>query len=265
MKQIQTGFPLTGLCDIVSHAHTTGSTNTDARELITLHPDADTILRTADTQTGGRGRQGKSFASPEGGLYMTLVLKTDTPLSSVVNVTSCAAVAVARALASFGVECGIKWVNDIYRNGRKLAGILVESINDYETMRSRYLILGIGVNVKHNIFPAGIEAVTLEEEGFSIAPAELCAAIVRELLAVRDAGFDFSQYAEEYRRRSIVLGQEVFFLRNGETMTGTAESIDDRGGLNVRVGKILHTLDSGEITLRVIRSFSEIDKRSEPI
>jgi len=239
------------LCTIVSCTDVTGSTNTDARALLAQFPDADTILLTADRQTGGRGRQGKSFVSPEGGLYMTLVMKTGAPLESVVNVTSCAAVAAARALARQGIPCGIKWVNDLYLNGAKLAGILVESVNDYAAMRSEAVILGIGVNVSRNIFPEGIRAVSLEEAGYSADPEKLCADIVRELLNIRGNGFDFARYADEYRRRSIVLGNDVYFLKNGETISGTAEAIDDRGGLLVRVGNAVHTLDSGEITLRV--------------
>lgn len=239
------------LCDVVSCADETVSTNTDARTLLAEHPEAGTILRTADRQTGGRGRQGKSFESPEGGLYMTLVMKTGAPLSSVVNVTSCAAVAAARALAEQNIPCGIKWVNDIYLSGAKLAGILVESVNDYTAMRSEYVIIGIGVNVAKNIFPDGVNAVSLEEAGFSVDTEELCTAIVRELLKIRENGFNFALYADEYRSRSIVLGQEVMYLRDGETHYGVAEAIDGRGGLVVRVGGELHTLDSGEITLRI--------------
>lgn len=242
---------LNGVCTVVSCARETGSTNTDARALIAEFPDADTILRTADIQTGGRGRQGKSFVSPEGGLYMTLVLKTDAPLESVVNVTSCAAVAVSRALAKFGADCGIKWVNDLYLNGGKLVGILVESVNDYTAMRSEYAIIGVGVNVRRNIFPDGIHAVTLQDAGFDVDAAELCAEIVRELLKIRENAFDFSLYADEYRRRSIVIGRDVMFSRNSTTMYGTAEAIDERGGLVVRIGEERCTLDSGEITLRI--------------
>ncbi len=239
------------LCTVVSCADETGSTNTDARALLAEFPDADTILCTADRQNGGRGRQGKAFVSPEGGLYMTLVMKTGAPLESVVNVTSCAAVAAARALSEQGISCGIKWVNDLYLNGAKLAGILVESVNDYQTMRSEAVILGIGINVARHSFPEGIHAISLEEAGYSVDPEQLCADIVRELLKIRENGFDFTRYADEYRKRSIVLGKDVYFLKNGETLYGTAETINERGGLLVRVGDALHTLDSGEITLRL--------------
>ncbi len=245
-------MPYTSLpVDIVSHVRTTVSTNTDARAMLTEHPSADSILRVADIQTGGRGRQGKSFHSPEGGLYMTLALRTHLPLNSVVNVTSCAAVAVARALDSFGADVGIKWVNDLYLGGGKVTGILAESVNDYAAMRSEYVLIGVGVNVRRNIFPEGIPAVTLEEAGIGADIPALCAKITRELLVLRENGFDFSLYADEYRRRSVVLGRDVMFVRNGETFSGVAEAIDERGGLVVRVGDALRTLDSGEITLRV--------------
>jgi len=244
---------LGGICGIVFCTDVTGSTNTDARGFLAKHPEADTILLCADRQTGGRGRQGKSFESPEGGLYMTLVMRTGAPLSSVVNVTSCAAVAAVRALAEWDVPCGIKWVNDIYLNGRKLAGILVESVNDYASMRSEYVIIGIVVNVARNIFPDGVPAVSLEEAGYAVGREELCAAIVRELCAIRSCGFDFARYADEYRAHSIVLGRDVTFRdrRDGSETHGIAEAIDGRGGLIVRVGGETVTLDSGEITLRV--------------
>ncbi|MGN1345525.1 MAG: biotin--[acetyl-CoA-carboxylase] ligase [Eubacteriales bacterium] len=251
MNEEKLNHLLDGACSIVSCVRETSSTNTDARALLAECPGADTILRTADLQTGGRGRQGKTFVSPEGGLYMTLAMRTGVPLASVVGVTSCAAAAAARALAPWGIDCGIKWVNDLYLNGAKLAGILVESVNDYAAMRSEAILIGIGVNVKRNLFPAGVHAISLEEAGFSVDRTELCAGIVRELLDIRRTGFDFSVYADEYRKRSIVLGRNIVFVRDGKETVGRAEGIDEHGGLLVRCGTKLQTLNSGEISLRV--------------
>ncbi len=247
---------LGGICGYVRAVSETGSTNVDARALI-ADPDfrraeVDAALLTADCQTGGHGRQGKRFISPYGGLYMTLIMRTDVPIESVVNVTSCAAVAVARAVArTSGADCGIKWVNDIYLNGAKLSGILAESINDYTSMKSEYVIIGIGVNVNNSGFPEGLCAVSLRDAGFSVDIGDLCAAITRELIGIRATGFDFSKYAEEYRSRSIVIGREIMFTKNGAVMYGTAESINEHGGLVVRCGDETCVLDSGEITVRV--------------
>lgn len=241
-----------GLADILYSVDITSSTNTDARRLISEKPNADIILCTADMQTGGRGRQGKTFASPAGGLYMTVAMKTGLPLLSAVGATSCAAVALAHALETQGVSCGIKWVNDIYLNGAKLAGILTESVNDYKTMRSEYIIIGIGVNVAQVSFPHDVRAVSLEEAGYTVSPEELCADIVRELTKFRKNGFDFASCADEYRKLSTVLGREVMYIRDGVQYFGTAMTIDEHGGLTVRgEDGQTHTLDSGEITLRV--------------
>ena len=234
---------------------TTVSTNADARELISSGMTGPTLI-VADRQTGGRGRQGKTFLSPEGGLYMTLVYRSDMPLASVIPMTSAAAVGVCRAISQVaGAECGIKWVNDIYYDGKKLAGILVESINNYAEMTSDYLIIGVGINMTtapdvENI--GGVTTAALADEGYAVEVETLCAKIVGELLAIRNSGYYFPAYIDEYRRRSVVLGREITFTQNGETFAGTAESIGENGELIVRSGDALVTLSSGEISVRVI-------------
>ena len=235
---------------------TTVSTNADARELIGSGMTGPTLI-VANRQTGGRGRQGKTFLSPEGGLYMTLAYRSEVPLESVIPMTSAAAVGVCRAISEVaGAECGIKWVNDIYYDGKKLAGILVESINDYVEMTSDYLIIGIGINMAtapdvENI--GGVTSAALADEGYDVEVETLCAKIVGELLAIRNSGYYFPAYIDEYRRRSVVLGREITFTHDGETCIGTAESIGENGELIVRSGDALVTLASGEISVRVIR------------
>ena len=244
----------------VIHKKSTVSTNSDARELIAQGMDG-TVLIVADSQTGGRGRQGKSFLSPEGGLYMTLAYRADVPLSSVIPMTSAAAVGVCRAISDVaGAECGIKWVNDIYYEGKKLAGILVESINDYADMTSDYLIIGIGINMTtapnvENI--GGVTSAALADEGYDVEVETLCAKIVGELLAIRNSGYYFPAYIDEYRRRSVVLGREITFTRSGETFSGIAETIGENGELIVRCGDETVVLSSGEISVRVIHDESE--------
>ncbi len=242
------------LCDVkIISKSVTVSTNTDARELI-LSGECGDILITADSQSGGRGRQGKSFLSPEGGLYMTLAMRCGYPISEAVSVTSCAAVAVCRAIEEVcGIVCGIKWVNDIYLGGGKLAGILVESVNDYGRMVSEYLIIGIGVNIDHSpeIVDASYNAVSLAEHGADVSRDRLCHAIARHLLGIRENGFDFGRYIDEYRSRSVVLGHEITFTQNGQSYDGKAVGIDSRGGLIVESGGVQTTLDSGEISVGI--------------
>ena len=230
----------------------TGSTSSDARKFADTNPSSPALF-VADRQTGGRGRQGKSFISPEGGLYMSLLLPVNMPIRQTIGATSCAAVAVRRAIRNVsGAECGIKWINDLYLSGGKLCGILAESVNDYETMTSRYLIIGVGINMTTapELNDPSTRAVSLWECGYSASKEELCAEVVHELMKTYRLGFDFSIYAEEYRSHSILLGQEISFLRNGATEYGVAQSITDRGALEVRCQDKTVILDSGEVTVR---------------
>lgn len=184
----------------------TGSTNNDAKEMIDSSP-ADTLI-TSEKQTGGRGRQGKSFSSPEGGLYMTLLLRCGMPITTAVGATSCSAVAVSRAIKNVcGIDTGIKWVNDIYAGGKKLCGILTEAVNDYSRGISEYLVIGIGINVLSTpVVPSSsVECTCLSELGSAASREELCAGIARELISMRDKSFDFSLYSEEYAARSVVI------------------------------------------------------------
>lgn len=96
-------------------------------------------LVVAEYQSGGRGRAGHTFYSPKGGIYMSLILRPSFPDFTLI--TPAAAVAVCKAVSDLGFDCGIKWVNDIYKNGKKVCGILTES-----NINSGWAVLGIGIN-----------------------------------------------------------------------------------------------------------------------
>lgn len=230
---------------------TTVSTNSDGKELLRRGASRPTLIVSGE-QTGGRGRQGKTFLSPAGGLYMTLVLPVDIPLSDSAAVTSCAAVAVCRALEGFGAECGIKWVNDIYSCGRKLCGILVEAENDYSAMRTKSLVIGIGINFALSPSTGGdVSPISLSELGCTADMAEVCSSVVHGIMEMHRDGFDFSVVREEYIRRSLVLGREITFIENGTPHTGFGESIGEMGELIVHSAGETVVLSSGEISLRL--------------
>ena len=233
----------------------TGSTNNDAREMIKYRPN-DTLI-VAEEQTSGRGRQGKSFISPNGGLYMTLLVRCSLPIKEAVGATSCSAVALVRALKKLcGLDAQIKWVNDIYVGGKKLCGILTEAINDYDRDITEYLIIGIGVNITSSpkidsLAPNSVETVSLNELGVYISREELCAEITNELLLLRESRFEFSSVADEYTSRSAVIGREITFIKNGAAHNGQALGIDKNGALIVESGGECFLLDSGEISVRL--------------
>ncbi len=228
----------------------TGSTSTDLKNM----PDeGNDILITAEHQTGGRGRQGKSFSSPAGGLYFSILLHCSMPMEDAARSTSCAAVAVTRAIEkTAGVRAGIKWINDIYAGGGKICGILCEAVNDYSTLTTEKLIFGIGINVASAPkITADYRTASLSDLGVQADREILCAEIVKNLMEMRDGGFNFSLYREEYISRSIVLGKKITYTQNGVTKSALAEGINEVGGLVVLGGDDRTTLSSGEISVRL--------------
>ncbi len=213
----------------------------------------------ANGQSEGRGRLGRSFFSPSStGVYMTLLLNAPRNSERFALMTSLCAVAVADAIISvLGVGVGIKWVNDLYLNERKVAGILAESF--LSPKGERYVSLGIGINLCTADFPADIadKAGALFEytdnsdktsEALRLTLAfEICKKMIRALGAD-----DVSAYMERYRQLSCVMGKRVGFTDGGEVSYGVAVGITDMGALVVELeGGGVAELSSGEISLFV--------------
>lgn len=226
----------------------TDSTNNQAKRLINEGKN-ENLLVCAGRQTAGRGRQGKSFYSPEGsGIYMSLVIHPDSSLQNAVTATTAAAVAVCRAIEALtDITPQIKWVNDVYVNGRKICGILTEAVTDFESGTVSSVIIGIGVNITTKDFPSDVEnAGALNAD---ISRSALIAKIADELM--KTALGDYNAFIDYYRTHSMIIGREITFFENGTATSATALEIDETGGLVVKTdnGEI-RTLRSGEITVR---------------
>lgn len=227
----------------------TDSTNTQAKRLI-AQGDNSVMLVVASEQTAGRGRQGKSFYSPNTGIYLSLVIHPDTSLQNAVTATTAAAVAVSRAIERLSdLRPEIKWVNDVFVNGKKACGILTEAVSDFETGIVSSVIIGIGVNITTSDFPDTVENGGCL--GIDISRAKLVAAIADEMLEI--AFSDYSQFIEYYRTHSNILGKKINYIENGVSTPATAVAIDEKGGLTVEKenGERL-TLRSGEISIRSV-------------
>ena len=132
----------------------TSSTNVDARAWL-LKGALHGSFVIADRQQAGRGRMGRSFISDDGGMYLSIILKTQLPAG---QLTSLCAVAVRHAVLSLtGITLDIKLVNDLLRQGRKVCGILCEGIWEGETLLG--IIAGIGLNISQNAFPPELVSV----------------------------------------------------------------------------------------------------------
>lgn len=229
------------------------STNNEAKRLLSENTEnaTSTMLLISDWQTAGRGRLGRSFLSPRGtGLYMTLVLHPNDVVENVVGVTTFAAVCVARSIKRvLNIDAGIKWVNDVYIDGRKVCGILTEAVSDFETGRVSSVIIGIGLNLR----PFDVPEDLLDKVGF-INPDrhcknELATSIANELYKYSPTDRD---YINESRRLSCVVGRNITFTENGKNQDGVATSIDDEGGLVVVLSDgSSTTLRSGEISVKL--------------
>ncbi len=237
----------------------TGSTNDDAKALARENPPSP-VLIAASRQTGGRGRRGRTFLSPEGGLYLSLLipLPPDCPPSRAVGSTGCAAVAACRSVEECaGIPAKIKWVNDILvtdpvtgRTG-KAAGILCETVTREDT--APHLVIGIGLNLTSapDLPDANYPAARISSPSKPVEPESLCASLTEGFLALAENRFDFRSVADEYRSRSAVLGQEIVFQRDGTAREGVALSVLDDGSLLVGCADGTRVLlDSGEISVR---------------
>jgi len=208
-------------------------------------------LIVAEEQTGGRGRLGRSFYSPpKTGAYFSLLLHGRTEFKNAVKYTSLAAVAVCRAIEALTDSTPeIKWVNDVYVNGKKVCGILTEAVSDGECGMASAVIIGIGVNLLTDGFPA--DAPQAGAIGCKwLKRADLITQIAAEIL--KEVPFIAqNRHIQEYKSHSMVLGKEIIFTQNGITHEGVAMDVDSDGGLIVLSDGRTVTLSSGEITLRL--------------
>ncbi len=230
------------------------STNTRAKALAaTGAPHGYLVV--AESQSGGKGRMGRSFFSPEhSGVYITYVLRPQMLAEKAVMITSMAAVAVARAIEALAdVDVKIKWVNDLYIHDRKACGILCEASVDFESGGLEYAVLGIGINVTRMEFPPELRqiATSIENEcGAPVSRSRLIAEISNQLEALWPQ-LETGAFMAESRARSNVIGRDVLVIRGDERFEARALDIDDAGRLVIRAGDAVSRVGSGEISLKL--------------
>ena len=233
------------------------STNTVLKEQAAAGaPEGTAIL--AGAQTQGRGRIGRSFYSPsDTGIYLSILLRPNdcSPLQAT-KLTTMAAVAACEAIeAAARRSAQIKWVNDIFIDGKKVCGILTEASFGLEIGHLDYAVLGIGFNAytPEGGFPENIESIAgsiflrRENDGKNRLAAEFLNHFM-DLYSCRDD----HAYVEKYRQRSLVLGKRIRILSPSGTIFATALDVDDQCRLVVRYDDgSTQALSSGEISIRL--------------
>ena len=203
------------------------STNLYLRRLAATAADGTAVI--AASQTAGRGRMGRSFLSPAGGLYLSVLLRPDCEAARLPSLTPLAALAVCRAVEGVcGARCGIKWPNDVLLDGKKICGILVESVLGGE---KPCVIVGVGINANTPSFPEELRPVAGSIAAATGEPVELDA-LAAALLSQLDALYAqwLSDGGREYRRLCVSVGREV--LAGGRR--GLALAVGDDYSLRVR-------------------------------
>ena len=233
----------------------TDSTNRIAKELA-RGGEAEGTMIAANVQSAGRGRLGRSFYSPAGsGIYTSMILRPSLLPEQALRITSCAAVAVARAIEKVtGVSTQIKWVNDVYLNGKKVCGILTEAAFGGDGTRMEYAVLGIGVNVCSMQFPEELAqiATSLENEtGQRIDRSRLLAEIWNEF-TVLYGQIEQGTFLEECKARSLVLGKQILVHKPEGSYEAKAVDLNEEGHLLVERNGMVECLYSGEISVRIV-------------
>ncbi len=228
----------------------TDSTNTRAKEYARENAEnKEPVIFIADGQTGGRGRLGRSFISNSGaGIYISILTYPDTLASDATAATARAAVSLARAIeAVCDCKISIKWVNDLYLGGKKLAGILTEGEMDSDG-KIAYQVIGMGINIYKSAISDEISAIATSIEGEQISPPDrsvLTARIIREFFS--DSGDCYN----EYKSRSLVIGKTVTVINPAESYEATVVDINPDFSLSIiRDGKP-ERLFTGEISIKM--------------
>jgi BirA family biotin operon repressor/biotin-[acetyl-CoA-carboxylase] ligase len=202
----------------------------------------------AEEQTGGIGRLGRAWCSPEGGIWITIILKPDIPMDHLFMITMAGSIAVARSLRKeYELGALIKWPNDIYIGDKKVSGLLLELAAEADVIH--YCLLGIGIDA--NMDPADLpptlrsSITTLKMElGYEVDRTALLARLLKEF-EQRYTLLESEEYEaiiREWKSLSITLDHRIHVKTLRKSFDGEAIDIDEHGALIVRKdnGKIEH-------------------------
>jgi len=225
------------------------STQERGRELARAGTPHGTLVF-AGVQMGGRGRLGRHWGSPAGGLWMSIVLHPQFDAGFASRITQTAAVGVAKGLWEVGVEARIKWPNDLLVGGKKICGILAES-NVGQGRRLDYAILGVGMNANLDPSDLGVsdrEVTTIRSElGRDVNLLDLLRALLSNLDVELGRIGDFGAVLEEWRTLNCTLGEKVRVRRFGEVLVGQAVDLTGEGALLLATPQGTVELFEGEI------------------
>ncbi len=215
-----------------------GSTQDEAKTIAEKNADMPAIV-IAERQTGSYGKRRRQWASPEGGLWFSLILKPEIQPDKILQITFAASLAVCRAVeVAFGLSPLIKWPNDVTLDEKKFSGILTEI--SAEVGKLNWVVIGIGINV-NNVIPEELRqtAVSLAEAtGGKVNRAEFLADVISEFYGLYDVFLEkgFAGFQNEYNSKSLLNSAAVKIDGGDGIIEGIAQKVDSDGYLWVKTG-----------------------------
>lgn len=232
------------------------STQNFASSIAKKHGEDGTVV-IAETQVSGKGRQGRSWISPKGGIWLSVILHPRFDVGKVTLVPFAAAIALSSAIKkTLGIQTELKWPNDVTLSGKKIAGMIIDASIESTSIES--LILGVGINFR--VDPKQIEkrikdgsnfygVATLVDKNNAAKPARLVQVFLEELektLALIDAGKTQS-ILNQWSKRSSTIGRDVSVSNPEGKITGRAVKLDRDGSLVIRQNSQLIKVTTGDV------------------
>jgi len=230
------------------------STSDVAKELATLEAVEGTVV-IAEVQTRGRGRLGRGWLSPKGGIWFSVILRPEVRAKDAFKITFLTAVAVAKTIGKmFKLNVEIGWPNDVLVNGKKVCGILTETSIRGETVDSVIVGVGINANIDMNFFPKQLKktVTTLASEVKREVDREKFLRVLLEELEAYYKMFKenkFDLILEEWKQLNRLFGANVEVVSFNEKIMGQAVNVDQNGALVIRLADgTMRKVFSGDVT-----------------
>ena len=228
---------------------------TSTNDYIKKHLDKPFFVVIAKSQTKGRGRLNRTFYSAKNrGVYMSVLIKPNSHISKSVRLTTLTSIIVANAIEKLTqLKVQIKWVNDLFINGKKVCGILTESSSNFNENKLNYAVIGIGVNVYGSRIHRNIKAIatSIEKESKVKIDVNKFIALIIDGFSNLDNLIENGEFLKEYKQRLFILNKKITVVSNQESYEAIALDVNDDGALIVSRNNELITINAGEVSIKI--------------